>query len=346
MTDSVCMGSVVVCGEVAAGGVDFALLPEQPVVPDAGGEGEHALADACPDAVGDVPAVLLEGELALGGVVDRLDPLAHTAEFAEPWLLAFAVRADECGVQGGNGFLELSASEALVGDDGLAALEHPLLAGAFEHRGSDLALSLVRGREGEVDGHPVRCAQQVQPQTPEVAAVAGAIPVGSPARELGALDRLPGGATRHRGGVQQPQPVVERRGDPSQLVDDQTDPWGERPYALVVARFLGDIGEQVRKPAAGEAQEAPLGMAVQKDLRDRERDELGVGDLWVPACTLTRRQEIVHQHVKCGEQAVKVGVHEATSVGAVAIATPTFDSPPLSPRATPTPHTNTESVIY
>jgi hypothetical protein len=65
MTDSVCTGSVVVVGEVAAGSVDLASFVEQPVVPDAGGEGEYALADACPDTFGDVSAVLLEGELAL-----------------------------------------------------------------------------------------------------------------------------------------------------------------------------------------------------------------------------------------------------------------------------------------
>lgn len=99
------------------------------------------------------------------------------------------------------------------------------------------------------------------------------------------------------------------------------------------------------QPLAGQAQKAPLGVAVQEDLRHSERDELGVGDLWAPACTGTRRQEIVHQHVKCGEQAVKVGVHEATSVVDVAIATPTFDSPPMSPRAAAMPGTNSESVI-
>ena len=77
---------MVVGGEAAAGLVD------EPVVPAAGGEREHALADARPDAVGGVGAVAFERELALECVVDRFDPLADAAERAEPpWFVA-AVR--------------------------------------------------------------------------------------------------------------------------------------------------------------------------------------------------------------------------------------------------------------
>src|ERR1700680_3703744 len=119
MTDSVCMVSVVVVGEVAAGGVDLVGVPEQPVVPDAGGEGEEALTDSGPDAFGDVGAVVFEGELAFERVVDRLDPLADSAEFAEPFGFVFAVGADELRVERGDDLLKLLAGEALVGDDGL-----------------------------------------------------------------------------------------------------------------------------------------------------------------------------------------------------------------------------------
>ena len=113
---------MVVVDEVAAGGLDDSCLPEQPAVPDAGGEGEHALADAGAHAFGDPAAVLFEVELVLGGVVDRLDPLADPAELAESRLLVLAVGAHERGVEGRDDVLEL-ARESLVGDDDLAAGE-------------------------------------------------------------------------------------------------------------------------------------------------------------------------------------------------------------------------------
>src|SRR5450759_260883 len=122
MVDSVFTDSVVVVGEVPAGAVGDPGFPELPAVPDAGSEREYALADAGPYAFGDAAAVLLEVELVLGGVVDRLDPLAHTAELAEAGLLVLAVGAQESGVKRRDGLFEL-AGEALVGDDDLPAGE-------------------------------------------------------------------------------------------------------------------------------------------------------------------------------------------------------------------------------
>jgi hypothetical protein len=117
------------------------------------------------------------------------------------------------------------------------------------------------------------------------------------------------------------------------VADDPADLGSELAQAFVVARLAGDVGKQVPEPLPRQTQERTLLRALQHDLRDRQGDQLGVGDLWRFSCTTPRWQEIVHLHVKCGEKVVKVGVHEATSVVDVAIATPTFDDPPATPCA-------------
>src|SRR4051794_16559422 len=232
MSDSVFTGSVVVVDEVPAWCVDESLFPERPAVPDASGEGEDALADARPDADWDMTAVLFERELALEGVVDQLDPLTDPAELAEAGLLVAAVGAHEGGVQVGDGALELLAGEPLVADDDLSAAEQSALAGALEHCRGHVALGVVRGCQAEADRHPVRRAQQVEPQSPEVARVRGAVAVGGPAGQLGAFACLSGLAARHRGGVQQADPLSERWGDPGEVLDDQADLGCERSEPL------------------------------------------------------------------------------------------------------------------
>ena len=113
MTDSV---SVVIGGEAAA------RLSDEPVVPAARGEGEDALADARPDALRGVAAVALERELALEGVVDRLDPLTDAAQRTEARRLVLAVGSDELGAERvSDELLELGAGEAFVGDEDLLA---------------------------------------------------------------------------------------------------------------------------------------------------------------------------------------------------------------------------------
>src|SRR5512138_1756822 len=123
MSDSV---SVVIGREAAAG------LAGLPVVPDADCEREHALADACPDAVEGAAAVAFERELSFGGVDDRLDPLADAAERAVAGSLAAAVGAQEGAGQRGRDLLELLAGEAFVADDELVAVQGAVAAHALE----------------------------------------------------------------------------------------------------------------------------------------------------------------------------------------------------------------------
>jgi hypothetical protein len=64
-------------------------------LPDRGGEGQEAVQYADPDPRGGVPTVLFEVELALEGVVDRLDDLAERFEEAgsRAWRFALGGRA-------------------------------------------------------------------------------------------------------------------------------------------------------------------------------------------------------------------------------------------------------------
>jgi hypothetical protein len=88
------------------------------VVPDRGGEGEDALPDAYEHAGAGASAVLFEIELALEGVVDRLDDLAQWLEQAGARAVGFALAGwtQQLDVGFGQRRLELGAEVVLVAD--------------------------------------------------------------------------------------------------------------------------------------------------------------------------------------------------------------------------------------
>ena len=85
------------------------------------------------------------------------------------------------------------------------------------------------------------------------------------------------------------------------------------------------------------------GAIHQEHLRDGQRDELGIGDLWRTARPPPPGQEIVNTHIKCRDEGVEVGVHEASKVD-VAISNATFGALLMSPCGHTT-RSNTESTI-
>jgi fido (protein-threonine AMPylation protein) len=91
------------------------------VVPDRGGQGEDALQDADQNPGRGVPAVVLEAELTLVRVEDRLDALAQWFEdFASrSGFIAFAGRAQQVQTSALEGALEGMAVVILVRDQGL-----------------------------------------------------------------------------------------------------------------------------------------------------------------------------------------------------------------------------------
>src|SRR6266508_2669018 len=149
MTNS--KGSVVVGDEGAQQGLSGAL-----VVPDGGGEGEQALGDAHDDAGGGATTVAFEIELALEGVVDRLDELAQRFEEGSTgtWLLGGSCRSQKGGAMVGEETLELGAGVALVGQDGLAGPGGEQVGVGLEQVTGDLALVDLGVRQRERDRQP------------------------------------------------------------------------------------------------------------------------------------------------------------------------------------------------
>ena len=121
------------------------------------------------------------------------------------------------------------------------------------------------------------------------------------------------------------------------------DRWGERSHALVVAGLLGQIDKQVPQAPTRERQELAVVGDSQEHLRDGQRDELSISDPWRTARPLPRGQQIVDTHVKCRDEGVEVGVHEASKVD-VATSNASFGALVMSPcgqRA----RSNSESTI-
>ena len=65
------------------------------------------------------------------------------------------------------------------------------------------------------------------------------------------------------------------------MFDDHADPLSERLQSVVVPRCFEMYGNRWGELPARQAQEPPLRMALQQDLRDHERDELSVRNIVV-----------------------------------------------------------------
>jgi hypothetical protein len=121
------------------------------------------------------------------------------------------------------------------------------------------------------------------------------------------LARLPAG---HRGGVQQPEAVTEARRDERQIVDAAPDLRRERAQPTVVARLVDQLREQVAQPPPRQRQELTIVGHAQQDLRDRERDQLAIGQLRRTSGATTGLQEVVDLHIECDDEGVEGGEHE------------------------------------
>ena len=161
----------------------------------------------------------------------------------------------------------------------------------------------------------------MEPEPPEVAAVAGAIPVVGgvgkrviEARGPAALDRFPGAGALDGGGVDQQQIVEEPWAMACELGDQRLDLAADPQPALVERLTRGKVRKQVREAVPGDSQEPLVGRDPHDRLREAQGDDLRISD---PAARVRRplRQEIVRHAVNNCEQQVEVGVHRGPPEG-------------------------------
>ena len=104
---------------------------DDPVVPDAGVEGEEPLDDAGSESCGDAAAMAFEAELAFQGPDDGLDALSEPVRERARLLLVFAGGADQGQSRCGSAFVARPEPGDVVGgcaDGGVLRLEPGVLA--------------------------------------------------------------------------------------------------------------------------------------------------------------------------------------------------------------------------
>jgi hypothetical protein len=95
--------------------------------------------------------------------------------------------------------------------------------------------------------------------------------------------------------------------------DQPLDRVGQAGPALVEARLLWQLGEEVAEAPAGERKEAPVGGDAHDRLGDAKRGDLGVADAAAGVSRLLG-QEIVRRAINGNAESVEVGVHRGLLV--------------------------------
>src|SRR5919202_677 len=340
MIDSDWLGGMsVVVGDQRARGRG----PQLPVEPDGCSQGQQPLSDPDLNPGRGAAAVLLQAQLALEGVDDALDPLANRPQTPETgWLIA-AVGPHQQRPKVGHMPVHLGAGQSLVHDEDLPGSQ----AAAVQQGLGDLAFAELGAGQAPGDRAAISGADQIQLEAPVPARVAGTPAVVRPPAQRRALDRLAAGGTGDRGGVQQPERVLDAGGLTHQVGQDFTQQPAGLAQPLVVAGLVRQIREQVPQPAVAQPDPAVLTMAAQQDLGDRQADEFGIRQpglaARIPAAGVGT-QQLIDDAVQCDDEVVEGGVHEASLEVDVAMATPTLGGLVLVV-TTRHPHSDSESII-
>jgi hypothetical protein len=225
------------------------------------------------------------------------------------WRIGARCRPCDRGLQLADRLREVPPGVALVTDEDLPT--DPV--GSFEQLQPDLALVALGRGEGEGTRSAVGGEEAVQSKAPEEARMRGAVAVVGGVGWLRSPRRLDRAGALHRRRVDQQQVVLVAGALGGEDADQPLDRLAQASPALVEAGLLGQLGEEVTQPPAGDREEAAVGGDAHDRLGDAERRNLGVGDAAAGVAGLFR-QEIVRRAINRSAESVEVGVHRGLSV--------------------------------
>jgi hypothetical protein len=279
---------------------------------DTGGQAEKALQYTFFEAREGAGSMAFQGEEVLAGVEDGLDALAEWSEMRTFSGLIPTLRTDHGSFKVLDSRGELFARIALVAQEDLPS-RAPAVVKEFQ---TDLAFVPFGRAKRKGAGSTVCGEDGMQAHPPEVAGMAGAIPVVTDVGQGGAQSRFPASCALDRSRVDKQKIIVETR---TFLGKEDHEPFqegGKTATALEVAGLSGDTGKQMPKRPPGPREETPIRRDAHDGLRHRERNDLGIGSaptgvspfLW---------QKVVGCAINMGAEGVEVGVHRGLLVDGV-----------------------------
>ena len=224
---------------------------ECPVLPDARSHGQQPVGDPGVQVLDGPAAVPFEVELALEGVVDRFVPLPDPAQGAVPGVSSLRSRRTGCSLnpvatRSSNSRLAKPLSPMRIRPGRSAPVRAAWASSSPATSRSPIFGSARHHVTGIRSGVVIRYSYSI----PVPARMRGAVPVVLPPVQLGPPYRLPGGAARHRGRVDQPHRVVPRLALPGQVIHHGSQQRCRCFEPLVVAGLMRQIGEQVAQPGS------------------------------------------------------------------------------------------------
>ena len=279
---------------------------------DAGSQAQEALQNALAKAEKGAGPMSLQGEYVLAGPEDGFDPLVQGSQMGTLLGLVLAPRTHHGGLSVRHCLGELPAGIAFVGQQGLSS-GAPAALKEFQ---SHLAFVSLRRGQGEGPGSAVGGKDGVQAHSPELAGVAGTVPVVTDVGKGRAKDGLPASCTLDRSGVDEQEVICEAR---ALFGKDEKEPLkhgGQASPALEVASLSRKLREQTTEVPAGESQKPAIRGDTHNGLGHTQGDDLRIGR---PAASISPLlwQKIIGCAINDGAESVEVGVHRGLQADGV-----------------------------